>query len=169
MQRVASAGRAAFYLYLGWNGTKVLRGKSASSADTQQNAAEGLLGSSFGRLTVGGAGIVVAAIGLGLAIVGITRRFERHMRMSRVKAAARKLITRLGMVGYTAKGLAYGVAGVLFIVAAVQYDPDKARGLDAALRALAEQSYGSWLLLITALGFAAYGLFAIAESRYRKV
>jgi drug/metabolite transporter (DMT)-like permease len=72
-------------------------------------------------------------------------------------------------VGYVAKGLAYGIAGVLFVVAALRYDSEKARGLDAALRALSEQSYGMWLLLLAALGFAAYGLFAVAESRFRKV
>jgi len=169
LERLASAGRVAFYLYLSWNGVKVLQGKNKSSADTQQNATEGLLGSSFGRFTVVLAGLVVAAIGVGLAYAGLTKRFERHLKVSQMTAATRRLIQRLGMAGYTAKGIAYGIAGVLFVVAAVQYDPDKARGLDAALRALAEQSYGTWLLILAALGFAAYGLFAIAEARYRKV
>jgi hypothetical protein len=169
LERAASAGRAAFYLYLGWNGVKVLRGKNTSSADTQQNATEGLLGSGLGRLTVVGAGLVVAAIGVGLVIVGLTRRFEKHLKVTQMTAAMRRLTGRLGMLGYTAKGIAYGIAGVLFVVAAVQYDSDKARGLDAALRALSERSYGMWLLLLAAIGFAAYGLFAVAEARYRKV
>ena len=169
LERAASAGRVAFYLYLGWNGIKVLQGKNTSSADTQQKATEGLLGSGLGRFTVIVAGLVVAAIGVGLAYSGITKRFEKHLKVSRMTAGMRRLTRRLGMAGYTAKGLAYGIAGVLFVVAALQYDPDKARGLDAALRALAAQSYGTWLLLVTALGFAAYGLFAVAEARYRKV
>ncbi|MBU2667051.1 DUF1206 domain-containing protein [Actinoplanes bogorensis] len=169
LERAASAVRAAFYLYLAWNGVKVLRGKSTSSADTQQNAAEGLLGSGPGRLTVVGAGLAVSAIGIGLAVVGLTRRFEKHLKVGQMSATMRRLIGRLGMLGYIAKGIAYGIAGVLFVVAAVQYDPDKARGLDAALRALSERSYGTWLLLSAALGFAAYGVFAVAEARYRKI
>jgi hypothetical protein len=169
LERAACAGRAAFYLYLGYNGVKVLRGKNTSSADTQQNATEGLLGSGLGRLTVVGAGLVVAAIGIGLAIVGLTRRFDKHLKIGQMTAAMRRLIGPLGMLGYTAKGIAYGIAGVLFVVAAVQYDSDKARGLDAALRALSERSYGMWLLLLAAIGFAAYGLFAAAEARYRKI
>jgi hypothetical protein len=68
---------------------------------------------------VGGAGLVVAAIGVGLAFAGMTRRFERHLRMGRASAVVRRLITRVGVVGFTAKGLAYGIAGVLFVVAAV--------------------------------------------------
>ena len=169
LDRLASAGRVAFYSYLAWTGVKVLRGKKTSSADTQQDAAEGLLGSGAGRLTVVLAGLVIAAIGVGLAYTGITNRFEKHLKVSSMTAATRRLTRRLGQVGYTAKGIAYGIAGVLFVVAAVQYDPDKARGLDAALQALAEQSYGGWLLLLTAAGFVAYGLFAVAEARYRKV
>ena len=169
VERLASAGRVAFYLYLAWNGVKVLRGKKTSSADTQQSAAEGLLASSAGRIAVVLAGVAVLAIGAFLAFAGITKRFEKHLKVSRMTAGMRRLTRRLGMAGYTAKGLAYGIAGVLFVVAALQYDPDKARGLDAALRALAGQSYGTWLLLVTALGFAAYGLFALAEARYRKV
>ncbi|MFG1606161.1 DUF1206 domain-containing protein [Actinoplanes sp. NPDC049265] len=168
-ERVASAGRAAFYLYLGWNGVKVLRGKPASSADTQQNAAEGLLGSDLGRFAVLAAGVVVAGIGVGLAVAGLTKRFERHLRVSRMSRATRDLLRRLGEVGFTTKGIAYGIAGALFIVAAVQYDPDKARGLDAALRTLAAETYGTWLLLLVALGFLAYGLFSMAEARYRKI
>nr|WP_221374798.1 DUF1206 domain-containing protein [Actinoplanes polyasparticus] len=169
LERAASAVRAAFYLYLAWNGVKVLRGKNTSSADTQQNATEGLLGSGPGRLTVVGAGLVVTGIGIGLAVVGLTRRFEKHLKVGQMTSAMRRLIGRLGMLGYIAKGIAYAIAGVLFVVAAVQYDSDKARGLDAALRALSERSYGMWLLLLTAIGFVAYGLFAVAEARYRKV
>jgi hypothetical protein len=167
--RVASAGRAAFYLYLGWNGIKVLRGKPASSADTQQNAAEGLLASGAGRAGVIVAGLVLAAIGAFLVIAGLTKRFERHLKVSRMTQATRRLLRRLGEVGFTAKGIAYGIAGVLFVAAAVQFDPDKARGLDAALRELATHSYGTWVLLLVALGFAAYGLFSMAEAKYRKV
>jgi Domain of Unknown Function (DUF1206) len=169
IERLASVGRAAFYLYLAWTGVKVLRGKKTSSADVQQDAAQGLLASSLGRVAVVVAGLALAAIGVGLAYAGITRRFEKHLKVSQMSASTRRLIGRLGTVGYTAKGAAYGIAGVLFIAAALQYDSDKARGLDAALQALASQSYGVWLLLLTAVGFAAYGLFAVAEARYRKV
>ncbi|GAA3746099.1 DUF1206 domain-containing protein [Micromonospora maritima] len=168
-ERAASAGRAAFYLYLAFSGVKVLRGKKSSSADTQQDTAAGLLASDAGRVAVMTAGLILAGIGVWLAIVGITRRFEKHLHVSRMAAATRRLVARLGTVGFTAKGLAYAIAGILFVVAAWRFDPEKARGLDAALRALADESYGTWLLLVVAVGFTAYGLFAVTEARYRKV
>jgi Domain of Unknown Function (DUF1206) len=168
-ERVVSAGRAAFYLYLGSYGVKVLRGKHASSADTQQQASEDLMTSTGGRFAVAAAGVAVAAIGAGLVVYGITGKFEKHLRTRRMSRPARRISRPLGIVGYTAKGAGYAVAGVLFVVAAIRYDPEKARGLDAALRALAQQAYGPWLLLLTAIGFAAYGLFSIAEAKYREV
>lgn len=156
-ERVVSAGRAAFYVYLGVSGVKVLRGKHTSSADTQQQAGEDLMASTGGRFTVGAVGVAVAAIGTG------------HLRARPMTKPARRISRPLGVVGYAAKGAGYGIAGVLFVIAAVRYDPEKARGLDAALRALAQQAYGPWLLLLTAVGFAAYGLFSIAEAKYREV
>lgn len=168
-ERIVSVARAAFYSYLIWTGTKVLRGKTASSADTQQKASEGLMVSTGGRVVVGLVGIAIAVIGVGLVIYGVRQKFEKHLKTSQMTARMRRLSLRLGVAGYAAKGTAYGIAGVLFLVAAIQYDPDKARGLDATLNVLAQQSYGPWLLALTALGIAAYGLFSIVQSRYRKV
>ena len=168
-ERIASAGRAAFYLYMAWTGVKVLRGKGASSADTQQQASEDLMVSTLGRISVAVTGIVVAAIGVGLMIYGVARKFEKHLKVSQMTARMRRLSRRLGVAGYAAKGVAYGTAGVLLLTAAIQYDPDKARGLDAALHALAAQTYGTWLLVLVAAGIAAYGLFSVVQSRYRKV
>jgi hypothetical protein len=168
-ERIASAGRAAFYLYFAWTGIKVLRGKGSSSADSQQQASEDLMVSTGGRFTVGLAGVGVAAIGIGLVIYGVTKKFEKHLKTREMTARVRRISRRLGVAGYAAKGVAYTIAGVLLLIAAVRYDPDKARGLDAALRTLAQQSYGPWLLGLTAAGIAAYGLFSIVQSRYREV
>ena len=73
------------------------------------------------------------------------------------------------MFGYTAKGVAYAIVGILVIAAAVTYDPDKARGLDSALKTLASHAYGNWLLALIAFGFAAFGVFCFAQGKYRKV
>jgi uncharacterized protein DUF1206 len=168
-ERVVSGGRAAFYTYLAWTGVKVLKGKKTSTADMQEQASQDLMASTGGRVTVGLAGLVVVAIGAGLVLYGVTRKFEKHLLLGRMTARVRRLSRPLGVTGYTAKGVSYGIAGALLVVAALRYDPDRARGLDAALRAMAHQPYGRWLLVVTALGFVAYGLFGLVQSRYRKV
>ncbi|MGZ8804317.1 MAG: DUF1206 domain-containing protein, partial [Microbacterium sp.] len=77
--------------------------------------------------------------------------------------------TRAGVVGYIAKGIAIGVAGVLFIVAAITSDPDAAGGLDDALKALLALPFGPVILWIVGAGLIIYGLFCFARARYAKM
>jgi hypothetical protein len=102
-------------------------------------------------------------------IYGLVKRFEKHLKSGEMGPETRRLARRLGIAGYVAKGVAYGIAGLLIIVAALSYDPEKARGLDSALRTLRDQSYGQLLLTLVALGIGAFGLFCFFQSRYRKV
>jgi len=74
-----------------------------------------------------------------------------------------------GVLGFTAKGAAYAVVGILVVAAAVTYDLSKSRGLDMALRTVAAQPYGRALLLAVAAGVAAYGFFAFAEARHHAI
>ena len=75
---------------------------------------------------------------------------------------------RLGTVGYCAKGVALGIIGVLFIWAAISYDPEKAGGMDAALSTLRDQPFGTVLLVIMALGFAGFGVYCFVWARNAK-
>jgi hypothetical protein len=168
-ERVASAVRVGVYAYFAITGYKVLSGANSSSADSQEKASAHLMNATGGRWLVGLIGVVVAAVGVGLVVYGYLKKFEKHLHMSRMSAKVRKLTQRLGVAGYAAKGVSYAIAGVLLVVAAVTYDPNKARGLDGALRTLAQQSYGTWLLALVALGIAAYGAFCFIQARYRKV
>ncbi|WP_433538175.1 DUF1206 domain-containing protein [Micromonospora sp. CA-249363] len=169
MERLASAGRTIVYLYFAWTAFKVFKDAGSNSADSQEALSGKLMTSTGGRWLVGLAGLVVAAIGIGLVIYGIRKTFEKHLKTGEMSPKTRQLARRLGIAGYVAKGVAYGIAGLLVIVAAVKYDPEKARGLDAALHTLREQSYGSLLLTLVALGIAAFGVYCFLQSRYRKV
>ena len=64
--------------------------------------------------------------------------------------------------------VAYAIVGILVLVAAITFDPNKAGGLDDALRTLAAQPFGAVLLVIVALGLAAYGVYCFFEARCRK-
>ncbi|WP_289489995.1 DUF1206 domain-containing protein, partial [Klebsiella pneumoniae] len=78
---------------------------------------------------------VVAAVGVAFVVRGITRAFEKHLIIP--GGTAGRGIRVFGTVGYVAKGIAVGVAGILFVVAALTHDPGAASGLDGALRSLA--------------------------------
>jgi uncharacterized membrane protein len=169
VERLTSVGRAIVYLYFGWTAYLVFTRANSSSADKQQALTERLMAASGGRWLVGLAGLAVALIGVGLVVYGVTKRFEKHLMTGQMSGRTRTLSRRLGVAGYSAKGIAYGIAGMLLVTAAVNYDPDRAQGLDAALHTLRQQSYGVLLLSLVALGIAAFGAFCFVQARYRKV
>jgi hypothetical protein len=80
----------------------------------------------------------------------------------------RKVVARLGTVGTIARGVVFGVAGGLVLTAAITFDAKKSTGLDGALRTLAHQPYGPYLLGAVAAGLIAFGLFGFAAARWVK-
>ncbi|WP_116069905.1 DUF1206 domain-containing protein [Asanoa ferruginea] len=166
-ERIASAFRTVVYAYFAWTAWKVFKGVPQSAADTQQKKTQDLLTSGGGRAVVIIAGLALAGLGIGLVIYGLKKAFAKHLKP--MPPHTRKVAMRLGAAGYSAKGIAYGIAGVLFVVAGATYDPAKARGLDAALETLRGQAYGAVLLTLVALGIAAFALFCFLQSKYRKV
>jgi hypothetical protein len=82
---------------------------------------------------------------------------------------ARRLAERTGHMGFIAKGLSVALIGILVVIAAIRFDPAEASGLDAALKSLASQSFGPYLLIVVALGLACYGVFCFFDARYHRV
>ena len=168
-ERFISGCRAILYGYFAWLAVKVVQGTSSSQSDSQQSGTAKLMEATGGRLLVGLIGLVVLGVGIGLAIYGLKKKFEDKLNMGQMSPSVRRTTERLGMAGYTAKGVAYAIVGVLIVAAAVTYDPKKARGLDGALRELAGQPFGPWMLGLVALGIAAFGVYCFYQARYRKV
>ena len=75
----------------------------------------------------------------------------------------------LAVTGYIAKGIAIFTLGILFVVAAVQVDPEEAAGLDGALKALTELPFGEGLLIVIGGGLIAYGLYSFARARLARL
>jgi hypothetical protein len=75
----------------------------------------------------------------------------------------------LGRVGYSALAVVFTIIGVFFIVAALQHNPNQARGLSGALGTLLQQPFGHLALALVALGLLAYGVYSLAQARVRRV
>jgi hypothetical protein len=169
-ERALSGIRAIVYLWVAWTAIRVLTGSSkSSSANNSKNKSSDIMSSTGGRWLIGLVGLVVIGVGVGLIVNGLTKKFEEHLKTQEMRPSVRKTTERMGEVGYSAKGVAYGITGVLVLMAAITYDPNKARGMDAALKTLAGHTYGRWLLGLIALGFVAFAVFSFAQAKYRKV
>jgi hypothetical protein len=168
-ERVASVFKACFYAYLAFKAATVLQGAGKSSGDQQQQATSSMMDNTGGRLLVGAIGVAIAAIGIGLIWYGIAKKFEKHLKSGQMSGRERSVARGLGIAGYAAKGAVYGTLGLLVLVAAMRHDAGRSRGLDQALKTLAEQPAGDFLLIGVALGLAAYGVYCLFQARYRKV
>ena len=100
---------------------------------------------------------------------GISRKFLEEDKTEKMGPTALRWITIIGVVGHLARMVAFGLIGVFVVKAAVDYAPKKAVGLDGALAKLAHQTYGTVLLLVVAAGLVAFGVYSIADARYRRI
>jgi hypothetical protein len=92
----------------------------------------------------------------------------RYLDLSHVSANTRRLVEVTGVAGTAARGAVFALAGILVVQAAWDYEPNKAAGLDGALRSLRDTPVGPWLLGAVAIGLVAFGLYGIAEARWRR-
>jgi len=143
-----------------------LGGQSDSSQSTSTFTAQ-LLANPGGVFLVVLIGLVILGVGIAFIVRGIKRSFEKRLALP--AGTARKGIVTFGIVGYVAKGIAVAIVGVLFVVAAVTADPEKAGGVDAALKSLAELPFGTIILWLVGAGLIVYGVFCFARARYARM
>lgn len=171
LARGKAACVAIGYASLGVTTVKVAvgSGSAGTSASSEQSGAAGLLGLPGGQLIVGVIGVVVLGVGIYSVVKGVRAAFTARMDLARLEDRLRSAVVVLGRIGYIARGVVYGIVGVLVVVAAVRYQPKRAGGLDSALHALAKQPYGGVLLGVVAVGLACFGIFCFVDARFRRL
>jgi hypothetical protein len=166
-RRIKYVGTALAYFAIGATALVYALGGRSDSSQSSTSLSATLLATPGGVVLLVLVGLVVAAIGVAFIVRGIRRDFERHLALPAGKVADG--IRVLGTVGYVAKGVAVAIVGILFVVAAVTADPEKAGGLDSALKSLAELPFGQVLLWLIGAGVAAYGIYCFARARYARL
>jgi hypothetical protein len=167
--RLRSLSRALIYGFFAVTAFKVASGSGGGSqARQEQSWTAKVMQHSGGRWAVGIAGAVIVVCGLVLIWEGVKRKFEKYLDTGRMSPATRKAVVVLGVVGSVARGVVFGLAGVFVITAALDFNPHKARGIDQALRKLADTPAGPWLLVTVAVGLLMFGLYGFAEAKWRR-
>jgi len=167
--RLKSLGRAIIYAAFAYLTFKIIVGQAGNSSSKQQDVTASVMHHTGGRWLVAIVGVAVLIAGAALIIEGLRAKFMKHLETSRMSRRTRQLVRRLGMIGTTSRGVVFAIAGILVIDAAVTYQASKAGGLDKALLSLRNQPLGEFLLIVVALGLLAFGLYGLAEARWRRV
>jgi hypothetical protein len=167
--RLKSLGRALVYASFAYLTFKIIVGKQSNQAGQEQDVTASVMHHTGGRWAVGIVGLIIVIAGLAMAVEGVRHTFMKHLETGRMRPETRTMVRRLGTVGTIARGLVFALAGALVIDAAVTFDASKAGGLDTSLHTLRNQPFGEFLLIIAALGLLAFGLYGLAEARWRRV
>jgi Domain of Unknown Function (DUF1206) len=167
--RLKSLVRAVIYAGFAYLTFQVISGAGSSQAKKEQDVTAKVMHHAGGRWLVGIVGLIIVIAGLTLVVEGIRRKFMKFLQTSQMSPRTRRIVERLGIIGTTARGAVFALAGVLVIEAAVTYKPAKAGGIDKALLTLRNQPLGEFLLGLAALGLIIFGVYALCEARWRKV
>jgi Domain of Unknown Function (DUF1206) len=168
-KQVTSGAKAVIYAALGVSAASVALGWGSASSQSQQQTTSGVLAWPAGQVIVVATGLIIIGVGVAGVVKGVKKSFVEEIDTSSMSPVAREGVARLGQVGYIAKGVALGVVGSLLSYAALTFERHNAQGLDGALQAILAQPFGRYLLTAVALGFVAFGLFAMLQSRYRRM
>ncbi|UXA19807.1 DUF1206 domain-containing protein [Mycobacterium sp. SMC-4] len=163
-KRGKSAGLAIVNFAIAFSAARFAMGSGQSSGQQNSGMSAQLMQSGWGRALLIGVGVGVLGVGAYHVYKGVSQKF-----LDELKVSGGTGITAAGVVGYVAKGIVLGGAGLLVVVATLQADPSKASGIDAAVKTLGEAPFGKFLLVAAALGIAAFGVYNFIRSRYNRM
>lgn len=153
-------------LIANWGVSASVPGAGSGSGDNRQQATAVVMGFPGGRW-------IVMIVGLAAVALGCYQIFRNTVKcefMERLEVSGDKerVVAAFGLLGYAGSGTVTIGVGIFLFLAGVRYDPDNVKGLSGLLAELAGNGWGQLVLWLIAFGLVAYGLFALAEARYRR-
>ena len=160
--RLAGACSGLVHLALGAAaGLRAAGGRSSAGGSQQEDAAAAALDLPGGWMVL----ILVAAALAVAAAAQLAKAWKLDfVRRLAVTASNRRWIGWLGRLGLAARGGVFAAAALLFWHAAMKERAQEAGGLADALRSLPNS-----LETAIAAGLILFGLFSLAEARYRRI
>lgn len=171
-RRLGSLGLSVFYtvICIGVVQTALVGGSAGGRPgdETSKEYTARVLNWPLGRVLVGVVGAVLVIVGVVMVVRSLMRKFEENLRTDEMSPVTRRVVAGLGIVGGVACGVLAAAAGLFVLLAAVQFDASRAKGLDETLRSFAATPAGPVLLIAAALGLLLFGVYSFCEARWRK-
>jgi hypothetical protein len=167
--RLLSLWRAVVYAVIAVNAFRVAVGSgNQNQAGKEQSYSATVMRHAGGRWLIAGLGVALAVFGIVLIVKGVKRKFEKSLELARIPTRMRGLVDVLGTAGNAGRGLVFVMVGAFVVAAAVDYDPQKAAGLDGALRNLRDATGGPVLLIAVAVGLLLFGAYGYCEAAWKR-
>jgi Domain of Unknown Function (DUF1206) len=162
--RLKAFGLALVYGAVASTAIQFAIGAHARASGQTAGLSARLMQSVGGKAVLVVVGAVIVVIGSYYAHKGASRKFLNDLNVD-----GGRLLTALGVCGHIAEGLVLSAVGISVMVATFLGDPAKASGLDGAVKALGSTRFGGAILIAAAVGFAAYGCYSFALTRYSRM
>lgn len=159
-------GAIAFFAFRLLSGSG---GSGGSGSGSKQQMTAKLMSQPSGRWLVGIGGALVIAAGLYHFYRAAKAKFMEKYNLGEMSRTERQGAWRIGRVGLTARGVAFGMIGWFFLRAALRAQPGEAGGLGQVFNELLGQPYGPWLMAALAGGLVCYAVYCFSYARYRHV
>lgn len=165
--RVGQAFRGLVYGGLGIEAARLAIGGVARGGDGTDHWTGELMAAPMGRWLVAGVGIAVAGYALYQFWRAARKDLQKRLHMSEAGADGARWVLRLARFGIAARAVVLLLIGWFLLQASGTHDPSRAGGVADSLVALAAAPYGPIALGTVALGLMAYGIWELANARYR--
>ncbi len=170
LMRLVYAGVGISYLLGAATAVRLLLNANHAVDDDQaQTWTARLLSQPFGVWLVLAVAAIVAGFAVAQVYQAISANFEKRLQIPAADLVDHTWVVRMGRVGYSARGIVFGLIALFLAMAALRHQPEEAKGLDAVLAEITTHTYGLFALGLVALGLVAYGLFALVQARYRRI
>ena len=164
-KRLGSAGRGVAVLVLGYTAVRLATGSGGGGGpQRQQEFTAKVLALPAGPAIVVAGAVAIAVVAVAAGIKGVKQSFLEDLDVGDLPGRSRRWVGWLGTTGYLAKAVVFAMVAILLAYAGLRHDARQAGGLDAALKTLAAQPFGTILLTVVALGLAAFGVYCFAAA-----
>jgi hypothetical protein len=167
--RLAALGSGLSYAALCALAVGILLGSGSSSGGSPKKPAADILGWPGGPVLVGIAGAVLIGTAFYQGYRGVTKKFFEQSKVEEMSPRVKAWFGGIGLVGHVARMVVFSLVGIFLVKAAVDFNPQKAVGLDGALAKLEHNSYGPSVLGVVAAGLVAFALYSLVDARYHRI
>ena len=144
-------------------------GLASSSGDSQGGVASSLLDSTWGRIVLAIAAVVLIGVAIFFVYKAYLAKFMTKYDLSAMSETTRKFALHAGRMGLSTRGVAFAIIGGFIMMSAIQGTSDgEIAGMSDALAAIASQAYGKVLLGITGFGLMCYAVHSMLLGWFRK-
>jgi hypothetical protein len=143
-------------------------GQSSSGGNSQKSLAAKMLATDWGPYAVSAIGLVVMGIGLRYLYKAYQNNFIQKLNVQGLQTQVKKWISRIGQIGYAARGVVWLVIGYFALRAGLNSNANEVKSSSGAFNFI-EQSTGSIVLLIIAIGVVAYGIYMFVKAKYYQI